>query len=452
VPIVVALIPGRHPELERLAIDHTVLWFTFGISLLSAIAAGGVPAAYFSRLRSRSLAARSVVGGHYHGRHLLIAIEVALAVALLTSAALLIQTVYRLQNVDRGFSFDNVLVMQVRGRSSPPAQPSSSLVYQHFLEHIAAMSGVESAAAAAPLPFRNPPTTEFTTEDAPDQFLDLRRHVSSYQIVSPDYFRVFRIPLLEGRAFTTDDTAGRPRAVIVSEALARERWGSQSALGRHIHIGPNTMIIVGVAGDVQTGPGAPVHGRQIYVPNLQQFEPNMNIAVRLTDTSPVTERAVKMAIWSVSPNQAVFNVQPMSELIRSSVSGQRFVASLLGAFAALALFMSAAGVYTVIAYLAARRTREIAVRLAIGARLRDVVQVVSTQTFGWTIGGLTAGVGLTLVVGRVMSATVTGVTNLDPVTVVTVCAVYLTVAVVAMCVPVARILRVLDLSLSLRSE
>jgi predicted permease len=453
VQLLVALIPGHRPELASVSIDPTVVIFTVAVSLLSALVAGVVPAMYFSQIRwTRNLGARNFAGVHHRGRHVLVAIEVAFAVVLLTSAGLLIQGLRRLQHVDRGFSFDNVVVMQVRGTGTPPTQPIASVVYQHYLDHIAAMPGVEAAATAAPLPFRNPPTTAFVVEADPSDITQSLRRLASYQIVSPNYFDVFRIPLRDGRVFSVDDRVGRSRVAIVSETLAREQWPRGSALGQRVRVGANTLTIVGVVADVQTGPLESRHGRQIYVSNLQQFEPNMNIAVRLAARSAITERAIKMAIWKVAPNQPVFNIQPMAALVRGSLAEQRFIVTLLGAFAALALLMSAAGVYTVIAHVTARRTHEIAVRLAVGARVRDIVRVVSVQTFRWTIAGLAVGLALTLSLGRLTWQSLRVGAHVDPLLLAALSAMYLVVAGLAMFVPVARILWSLDPAAALRTD
>jgi putative ABC transport system permease protein len=453
VPTLVALIPGHRPELDTIGIDRTVLAFTLVISMASAIIVGVLPALYFSRVNlSGRLAGRSAAATGHRGRHLLVAVEVAVAVVLLAAAGLLVQGVRRLQNVDHGFSAENVTVMQVRGTGSQATRPIASLVYQHFVDHLAALPGVEAAATAFPLPFRNPPAVEFTVEGRPRDPSQSTRQLASYQIVSPDYFRVFRIPLRDGRVFSVDDMPDRPRAAIVSETLSQRHWPGGSAVGRQIKVGANPMTVVGVVGDVQATALDTARGLQIYVSNLQQFEPNMNIAVRIAPGSSVPDGAIKKAIWSVSPDQPVFNIQPMSVLVRGPLAEQRYVATLLAAFATLALFMSASGVYTVVAYLVARRTREIAVRLAIGAQTRDIVRLVAGQTFGWTIGGLVVGLGATISLRGLGRAALRSISDPNPGMLAALAAFYLLIAAVAVAVPVARALRFMDPGAVLRAE
>ena len=452
VQALVALVPGHRPELDAIAIDRTVLAFTAGISLVSALAAGVLPGLYFSRTNpGRHLATHHAAAAGHGVRHVLVAVEVALAVILLVAAGLLIQGVRRLQNIDRGFSPDHVTVMQLRG-SGAQSTRIASLTYQHYLDHIAAMPGVEAAAVSFPLPLRNPPGAEFRIEGRPEDPVDTTRQLASYQIVSPDYFRALRVPLREGRVIAADDLVDRPRIAVVSETLARRYWSGESAVGRKIRVGANTMTIVGVVGDVQATALETTRSAQIYVSNLQQFEPNMNIVVRVAPGAAVTAEAIKKAIWSVSPDQPVFNIQPMSELVRGSLAEQRYIAMLLGALAALALFLSATGVYTVVSYVVARRRREVAVRLAIGAQARDILRAVSGQTLAWTMAGLAAGMTATILFRGVARTLFRGVADFDPAILAALAAVYLAIAGIAVCVPVARTLRLLDPAAALRAE
>src|SRR6185436_5577834 len=201
--------------------------------------------------------------------------------------------------------------------------------YQHYLDHIAAMSGVEAAAATTALPLRGASNTEFAIDGRPRDPADTARQLASYQIVSGDYFRAFRIPLRDGRFIANDDVVERPRVAVINETLARRYWPTESALGHKLRVGPDTLTIVGVVGDVPVTAVETTPVPQIYVSNLQKYEPNMNLVVRAAPGSSITIDAIKKAIWAVSRNQAVFNVQPMTEIVRGSVAEQRWVALLL---------------------------------------------------------------------------------------------------------------------------
>jgi ABC-type antimicrobial peptide transport system permease subunit len=178
----------------------------------------------------------------------------------------------------------------------------------------------------------------------------------------------------------------------------------------------------------------------------------MNILVRTLPGSGVTAEAIKKAIWSVSPEQPVFNIQPLSRVISTSLAEQRYIAMLLVGFAGLALFMSATGVYTVVSYLVTRRTHEIAVRMAIGAGAGDIVRLVSSQTLGWTVAGLVVGVAVTIASSGVTRTALRGVSQLDASTMMALVVFYLAVAGCAVCAPVARALRFLDPAAALRAE
>jgi ABC-type antimicrobial peptide transport system permease subunit len=281
---------------------------------------------------------------------------------------------------------------------------------------------------------------------------DTVRQLSSYQIVSGDYFRAFRIPLREGRFIDNDDVVDRPRVAVINETLARRHWSTESAIGRTLRVGPDTLTIVGVVGDVPVKAVDTTAVPQIYVSNLQKYEPNMNLVVRAAPGAAVTIDAIKKAIWAVSRNQAVFNIQPMTQIVRGSVAEQRWVALLLGGFAALALLMSAAGVYMIVWYLVTTRTREIAVRLAVGARASDIVRLVSSQTLGWTIAGLVVGVAAAVATSGLARNAARGIGEVDPLTIAALVVFYLTVASAAMLAPIARTLRVIDPAAALRAE
>jgi len=449
----VALLPGHRPELDTMGVDRMVLAFTVAVSVVSALVVGVLPALYFSRANpSDRLGVRGSTGSGQRARQALVGIEVAVAVVLLVAAGLLIQGLRRLQNADRGFSPDHVTVMQIRGTGSQATQPIASTEYQHYLDHIAAMSGVEAAAATTALPLRGSSNAEFVIEGRPRDPADTARQLASYQIVSGDYFRAFHIPLREGRFIANDDVVERPRVAVINETLAHRYWPTESAIGRKLRVGPDTLTIVGVVGDVPVKPVETTPVPQIYVSNLQKYEPNMNLVVRAAPGASITIEAIKKAIWAVSRNQAVFNIQPMTQIVRGSVAEQRWVALLLGGFAALALLMSAAGVYMIVWYLVTTRTREIAVRLAVGARASDIVRLVSGQTLGWTVAGLVVGVAAAIATSGIARTAARGIGEVDPLTIAALVVFYLMVAGAAMLAPIARTLRVIDPATALRAE
>jgi putative ABC transport system permease protein len=259
-------------------------------------------------------------------------------------------------------------------------------------------------------------------------------------IVSADYFRTLRIPLLEGRMFTDSDTPDRPAVVIVNRELAHRLWPNERAVGKRLRL-PRETTIVGVVADTRMWGTALEMNPQLYVPSLQYFEPNVNIAVRTTTGTVPPIQAFKQAIWSVAPEQAVFNIQSMNRIVWGSVAEPRFRTLLLGSFAVLALVLSAVGVYGFVSYLVSRRTREIAIRMAIGAQRSDVFWLVSGQTIRWTLAGLAAGLAGAIAANRALGNTLQGVGPMDPLTLVAVATLYLMIAATAVYVPARRALR-----------
>jgi putative ABC transport system permease protein len=327
-------------------------------------------------------------------------------------------------------------------------------IYAQYLERIASTPGIAAAAiTSSPLPGR--PGTPFTIVGQSEESRARSRQLASWQIVSPEYFSVLRIPLREGRTFSPADTAAAEPVGIINEEMARQYFPGTSALGRQIRsgVGPReaTLTIVGVVGNVKTmlqSGDVP----QIYVSYLQQSEPNGILLVRPTAaTGPLSIDAVKRAIWSVEPRQAVFGIRPLDQLVSQSLRSQRFITLLIGSFAALALTMSMAGVFGVVSYLTSRRQKEVAIRRAIGARGADVMWLLSGQTFQWTLTGLGAGVFGAVLASRALRATVVGLVNLDATTIAIPVAGYLLVAAAAMLLPASSALRI-DPSQALRAE
>jgi putative ABC transport system permease protein len=262
------------------------------------------------------------------------------------------------------------------------------------------------------------------------------------------------IPLLEGRTFTDDDVNGHPPVAIVNEELARRYWPGQSAIGQQIRsgVGPRAAVttIVGVVGNVRP-PARREVDPQIYASYLQQSEPNITLLVRAAPGARVPIDGVKQAIWSVVPVQPFFDIRPLPEVVTQSLTGPRVIAQLLGTFALLALLMSTLGVYTVVSYLTSRRTKEVALRRAVGAQASDVVKLLAAPTMRWAAAGVIAGAVGAVAVSNTMGAVVPGVTIVEFTAVAGIAALYLLVVAVAVCAPAARALRA-DPAAILRAE
>jgi len=321
------------------------------------------------------------------------------------------------------------------------------------LQRVEALPDVETVAlASSPVP--QPAGVEFTVVGASETGAAPARGAGSYSMVSGGYFSTLRIPLLHGRTFDDGDVKGRPPVAIVNAEFARRYWPGRTALQQQIHAGPGpraaTLTIVGVVGDVRP-PRQRENSPQIYVPISQQDEPSVALLVRPKAGRSVATAAVKQAIWSVMPQQAVFSVQPLDEVLARAVERERAIAALLACLAALALIMSTAGVYTVVTYVTARRTREIALRRAMGATVYDVIALLAGQTFRWAVAGLVVGLGLAAAVSGALIAAVPGLLRFEPATAGALGFVYLAVVAVAIGMPALRALR-LEPAHALRTE
>jgi putative ABC transport system permease protein len=414
-------------------IDATVMAFALGLSMFTAVLFGLLPAL------SAAHSTRRVVRGAAAGsqpRYLLIALEVGLSVVLLAGAAVLVRGLMALSSAPLGFSPDDVTVMQLRlTQPRPELQRNASLQYEAYLEALRQVPGVDSAAVQSGQPVPLTDASFVIGAHAGDANALARQ--TARLIVSPDYFRVLRVPLVAGRTFTTADTPDRPPVAIVNEEVARALWPNESAVGKQLRV-PRPTTIVGVVGNTRTSPARTQMTPQIYVPSLQMWEPNARLVVRTVAGTAAPLQAYKRAIWSVAPTQAVFNIRSMNQMLATATAEPRFRTSLVGSFALLALVLSAAGIYGLVSYLVSQRTREIAIRVAVGAQRRNVYWTVSRQTMLSTCAGLGAGIAAALALWRVVGSSLSTTVSPDAATITAVSALYLAVALLATYVPARR--------------
>jgi putative ABC transport system permease protein len=433
VRMLLAVTPAQQTLAAGVRIDVAVLSFTLGLSMLTAALFGLLPA--LGAARSTGRVVRSGATGS-RPRYLLIALEVGLSVVLLAGAAVLVRGLLAISQAPLGFSPDDVTVMQLRlTQPRPELQRNASLQYEAYLEALRQVPGVDSAAVLSGQPVPLTDANFVASAHAGDADALARR--TARLIVSPDYFRVLRVPIVEGRAFTTADAPDRPPVAIVNEEVARALWPNESAVGKQLRL-PRPTTIVGVVASTRLSTIRTSMTPQVYVPSLQMWEPNASIAVRVAAGTAPAIHAFKQAIWTVASTQAVFNVRSMSQMLSTATAEPRFRTSLLGGFALLALVLSAAGIYELVSYLVSQRTREIAIRVAIGAQRRDVYWAVSRQTLLSTAAGLAAGIAAALILWTAVGSRLATVGTPDLPTMTAVCALYLAVALLATYVPARR--------------
>ncbi len=391
---------------EQLSIDGTVLVFTLAVSLAAALVLGLAPALQVSQRRPNAglkESSRTTTAGRERHRvqNLLVIAELVLSVILLAGAGVFAGYFIQEMRVNPGLNPRNVLTASVRLTGTSYRTPVQQLAFfQNLLRRIAASPQVISAAVTSDLPFTFASSARVVIEGRPVPDTE-KQAMTRYFAVSPGYFSAAQIPLREGREFTPFDRAGSAPVVIVNQAFAQKFFPDENPLGRHIHLSrensqmaasaPKWSEIVGVVGNVNEFLGQ-LHPRpQTFEPYFQQPQDSMNLLIRLRTDPGAFAPTLRQAVWSVDKNQPVMSLRTMNRLIQDAGQGDDLMAELMGAFAGVALLMAAFGIYGLIAYLVARRTQEIGVRMAIGASQREVMMLVlrnsmSLATIGVAVG------------------------------------------------------------------
>jgi predicted permease len=439
------------PRGDEIALRPVVLLFACGATTTTAFVFGMAPAVGASRGRLEALRMReaSDTRGTSRARDVLVVAEVALAMMLLVGAGLMMRSFVRLQQRDLGFTPERLLILQV----SPPRTTAAASFYDRLMTRLAALPAVESVAAGDSLPFAgqnhgNTFRIEGQTYEpglVPDA--DIRA-------VTAEYFRALRIPLVRGRAFTGSDSTGAP-VVIINAAVARSYFGETDPIGQRVQIGGEPLAtIVGVVGDARyrelDDPSDELRP-MIYRPAPTLPPEPMTVAVRTSVEPETLLAAVRSAVAAAAPDRPIARLDTMEHVLAATRGPQRFNATVVGAFAWIALVLAAAGLWALIAHTVVRRTHEIGVRMALGAQPREVLRMVAMR------GVLLASTGILL--GLAASAAMTGVLQrvlfdtpaTDPVTFAGLAAVFLAVAVGASLVPARQALRI-DPVEALRSE
>jgi putative ABC transport system permease protein len=422
--VLTGLAPADIPRLDQVRIDVTALGVTVAIAVVTGIAFGLAPAMQSSRSavgNSMREAIRGGTGGRraQRLRRSLVAAQIALVVVLLTGAGLLIRSFLHLQRVDLGFRPDHLLTMRfsMPGAKYPTPQARAAF-HAALLERTRQIPGVQGAAFISDIFLSATPNSTPIGIEGREMTPEEQNIEVPLDAVSPDYFKVMGIPLLRGRTFTAADNLDGPQVAIVNENMARRFWPNEDALGKRFKYGGlqnqgPLITVVGVVADMRrTGFDAPVR-YESFRPHTQRVTGSLTLVVR-TAGDPLTMVApIRAQFRSIDPEQPVFEIASMDQLLSSMVAQRRFSMALLGTFAGLALALGVVGVYGVTSYLVAQRTREVGVRLALGAQPRQVVGMVVRQGMVIAAVGLAAGLGGALVAGRLMTGLLYGVSPFD---------------------------------------
>ena len=456
------------PRLSEVSVDVRVLLFTLAVSIVSGLVFGLAPALRLSRLdvsgslkdADRGSAGTSAVWGRGHNlRRLLVVAELALSVMLLIGAGLLIRSFSHLQQVSPGFSADNVLTLELTmtGRKYNDAE-AVLLTYRQLWERLARLPGVASVGGVTALPLSNmmawgPITVEGRAAPEGEKFIN-----ADIRVVGGEYFTAMNIPLVSGRTFTEQDTRASPRVVVVDAHMATQLWPGQDPVGKRIRTGgfdvtPDTpwMTVIGVVGRVKQDSldGEP---RMAYY-RYQGQTPSraMTVVVRGASDPAGLAGAVTRQIRELDPDLPIYKMRTMGERVNESLAERRFSMLLLTVFAALALGLAATGIYGVMAYLVAQGTRELGIRLALGASPGDLRALVVRQGMSVALAGVALGLIGAFLLTRFMRALLFGVRETDPLTFVAIGCALTAVAFVASYLPARRASRV-DPIVSLRTE
>jgi len=457
--LIVALIPGDIPRVEKISIDQTVLVFTLMVALLTGLVFGLAPALAASKPDLHEMlkeGGRTSTGGIGRNRtlSLLVVSEAALALVLLIGAGLMIHSFLRLNSVNPGVNPENVLTMSIAlPKTKYSTDDQVRLCYQKMLQRIEALPGVLSAGTTGALPVSARwGGTGITVEGRSEV------QGTNQDTISPDYFRATGIPLLEGRYFTERDVAGAPAVTIINKALARRYWPGESPLGKRIEVASNKqwLSVVGVVGDVkrqgleaETEPG-------YFTPHLQppagrHLHSGWNLVVRTASDPMSLAAAVQREVWAVDKDQPVTNIQTLEQVISDSIAPLRFRTLLLGLFAVVALVLATVGIYGVMAYAVTQRTHEIGIRMALGAQQRDVLKLVIGQGMRLALIGIALGLLAASALTRLVKSLLFGVSATDPVTFVIVATLLAGAALLACWLPARRATKV-DPMIALRCE
>ncbi|MFZ1218270.1 MAG: ABC transporter permease [Chthoniobacterales bacterium] len=450
--VLLSIVPEGALRMEQVGIDYRVLAFALGISALTGILFGLVPALQASKLDvSSSLKEGGRTGEgsrRTSARSLLLIGEVALSLMLLVGAGLLIKSFLRLQEVRPGFNPHNVLVAMVSVPGAKYKEQQRPEFFRQLMERLTASPGVQAVGGAINLPLvatNYAIGRAFIPEGRPlsvDEAID-----SSFSTITGDYFRALQIPLLAGRTFDLRDNAEAPKVVVINESAAKRHFGSPAAaIGKRLGIWRDEKFlreIVGVVGDTKPGSLSDAQsGAQIYVPHTQDPGWNfMGLVIRTAGDPAAFATTLRREVQALDKDQPVYSVRTFDDVVANSLGTRRVSMQLFAVFAGAALLLAALGIYGVMAYSVTQRTQEIGIRMALGAQKSDVLGLVIRQGMILTAIGVVAGLAGAFALTRLITSLLFGVAATDPLTFVAIPLLLLFVALIACYLPARRAAR-----------
>ncbi len=457
-------IPDDVPVSRHLTLDPRVLLFTLGVTLLTGLLAGLAPAFQMTRpdlaesLRDGTRGGSATARGN-RTRGVLVIVETALAVVLVVGAGLLIRSFARVAHIDPGFRPEGVLTLQVPISTMKYADGAKRWAFlNQALERLRALPGVTATGTVSNLPLSGEEEIDWlVVEGRPRPAKPSEIPLADLRQASPGYLEAMGIRLLRGRTFNGNDRQGAARVAVVNETLARTYWPGADPIGKRIRFGdfndkkPDWLTVVGVVDDVRNSSLEGTPRPQAYLAASQGAYSDQYVVLRTKGDPKDLVAAARAAIWSVDRDQPVAEVRTMTKVVSRAVAARRFNMVLLGLFAGLALVLAAVGIYGITAYSVAQRTREMGLRMALGARRGVVLALVLREAGSLALAGLVAGLALAFAATRVMASLLFGVGTADPVTFASVAAMLALVSLFAAWVPGRRATQV-DPMVALRTE
>jgi predicted permease len=446
--------------LIQTTIDLRILLFTLGVSLLTGFISGLVPALKVSRVNPLSIIRGGSSSGLSSRRNNLlrglVSVEVALALTLVIGAILMLKSLSALQQVDLGFNPDNLLTANIsipEGKYSTPEQQTT--FFNRVLQQAETLPGVQSAALINLIPFsETSQATKFLIEGRPAPAPSAEQiNRASYHMVSPRYFEAMKIPLISGRTFTEYDRKGAQDVAIISKKMAERFWAGTDPVGQRISLEdtPETLItIVGVVGDVKYLGLEAESEVELYQPFLQSPETSMALVIRGANTSALAA-PVRQVVWSVDKNQPVDNIRTMEQIIEARLGKDRALTKLLGLFSFVAVFLAGLGIYGVISYSVNQRTREIGIRMVLGAQRGDILGLILKQSLIFILLGVGVGLVGAHALTWAISGLLYGVKPLDVITFALSSLLIILIGVIASYIPARRALYIEPIA-ALREE
>lgn len=441
VQLLVRLQPGNIPRLDETSIDGRVLLFTIGISLASAIFTGIFPGWSASRsdpIDALKAGGRSIQGASGRLGRALIVAEIALTVVLLAGAGLLIRSFARLASVDKGFTPSATITMGVQLDWRYNGQQRQNEFFHMLLDRIEALPGVDTAAAADHLPLDGGQSLSLIEVEG--HGFDPKTSFES-RMVTPRYFAAMGIPLLEGRDFNDRDAGGSAPVIIVSRSFARHYFPGKSALGRRVHTS-GWRTIVGVVADVRQYQLDAAPPMQFYLPFWQLGSGAVGVVARTRVPPNTIAAGMRRVLRDLDPNMAPSEIRTMDQLVSEAMLERRFEMYLLTAFAAIGVFLSVIGLYSLLAYWVERRRGEIGIRIALGAHRTNVMSLIIRQGAALSLAGIGLGLAVAWGVSRAIAGLLFDTAPVDLPTFAAAALLFAVVALAACYVPARRATRV----------